>query len=160
MICGLDISTSRIGMNIYYKNGNLSYRTYTFRKEQSHKERRQIILSLVNDMKVKTIFCEEVRLFSFGGTVGKKRNFINVGTMLRLYSILTTLIDNGINVYTMNSRSWKSRILKPAGFEQSKEGSVLFVKHKYGIDVNHDVADAICQSLYAKKFKNMCKKID
>jgi hypothetical protein len=106
-------------------------------------------------MKVKTIYCEEVRLFSFGG-----RNFINMKTILRLYSILTTLIDNDIKVYTINSRSWKSRILKPAGYEKSKEGSVKYILNKYNIEVNHDIADAICQAEYAKKFKSLCKEID
>ena len=155
MICGLDISTARIGLCIYKNRYNIIYRTYTFNKTQSHKERRHIILSIVKDMKIKEVYVEEVRLFSFGG-----RNFINTKTIFRLLSILITLLDNNIKIYTINARSWKSRILKPAGFDKSKEGSINYVKYKYKINVNHDTADAICIAEYASKFKSMCKKFD
>lgn len=154
MICGLDISTKRIGLCVIGKNG-IAIRTQTFFDKQSHTERRHIILSMLKDMKVKRVYVEEVRLFSFRG-----RNFINTKTIFRLLSILITLIDNNIKIYTINARSWKTRILKYNGFDKSKDGSVKYIKHKYNIDVNHDVADSICIAEYARKYKDMTKKFE
>ena len=161
MIVGLDISTKRIGLCAIGKNG-IAVRTQTFFDKQSHTERRHIILSMLRDMKIKRVFVEEVRLFSFSPPKGKfkGRNFINTKTIFRLLSILITLIDNEIEVYTINARSWKSRILKKQGFDKSKDGSVKYVKYKYNIDVNHDTADAICIAEYAKKFKEMTRRFE
>ena len=152
MVCGLDISTKRIGICALHKVG-FAIRTQTFNANQSHKERRHIILSMLKDIGVKKVYVEEVRLFSFKG-----RNFINTKTIFRLLSILVTLIDNDIEVYTINARSWKTRILKYNGFDKTKEGSVKYVKHKYNIDVNHDVADSICIAEYVRLYPEMPKE--
>lgn len=163
--CGIDISTRRIGIAIVDDDENLvAYKTESLASIPSHKERRRCIVEslydLVDDFGIDEILTEEVRLFSYGG-----RNFINFNTIFRLLACIVSIIDNiDASILTIGVRSWKSKILtgRPylKGSKSGKEGAVRFIKDKYGIDVNHDLADSICIALFLKRHRDKCKVLE
>ncbi len=106
------------------------------------------------------VFVERVRTFSNG--------FISTATIAELAALTKFIIqgvkqyDPEIKVYSVDTRAWKSQILKDAS--ASKDPAIRFVNdlltlQRYGIvgsnqtyftapDVNGDEADAVCIGLY------------
>jgi len=173
LYCGLDISSVRIGISVINDLEEIILsQTYKFTDLDSQFDKRMILKNMVmkvlKSCKLNIIFLEEVRLFSYGG---KGNYFISEKAIFRLLSLIITLMNEEIKVYKINSRSWKSRILrgpkkvlnkqknKKSGTD--KQESVKFIQEVYNINVNHDQADSICIAIYARRFgEEMAKLID
>lgn len=162
--CGIDISSKRIGITVINSLEEIKIsQTYKFCENQTQLDKRLIFKKLVMQIlkvyKINSVYLEEVRLFSYGGSSGKY--FISEKAIFRLLSMIITLMNANIQVYKINSRSWKSRILKHGGYTTDKKGSQEYIADKYKIKVNHDQADSICISIYALRFgTSMAKLID
>jgi len=155
MFLGVDISTKRVGIGLIDNLENIHCAlTYSF--SNSHNEQRHVFSKIIKQIKdefnINNAYFEEVRLISFKG-----RNFINLQTIYRLHSCITIIQLNDLETYQINARSWKCRILKSHGFDKSKQGSIDYIKYRYGIDYNHDLCDALCIAIYAKRYKDMPK---
>jgi Holliday junction resolvasome RuvABC endonuclease subunit len=141
MILGIDYSTVRAGVSVIDSKGNLvAYETVLLDNPHlSHKQKRKYLIKsikhLIEGLPVKIAVIESVRLFH--------HSFISMKTIYALIAVSTAIVDNlDIQVYTIDTRSWKKGVLGSA--KATKEDSVRFVKRKYGIDVDHDLADSVC----------------
>lgn len=116
-----------------------------------HKIRRQIIKRYLKYFNPDFIVMESVRLFH--------RNFINIDAIKRLGGITYLVIDFfDCKSYSIDVRSWKKLILGSAKVE--KEKSIYYVKKKYDIITNNDMADSICIAECGLRFKNRLKEIE
>lgn len=163
--CGVDISSERIGISIVNELEEvLVSQTYRFYKE-TQKEKRMIlkkfVLRLTKEFEIKKVYLESVRLMStYKDKTGKTKTFISEKGIFRLVSLVVTLMNEDIEVYKVSPISWKTRILKWAGFDGGKESSINFVEKKYNLILNHDQADSICIALFAKRYEVDTELID
>lgn len=129
------------------------------------KEVRASLRSLVHQLDEKyhfdKIIVERVRTFSKG--------FISTNVIIELGSLIKFVID-GVEapVYSVDTRSWKSKVVGRAdatkeqtvdkimervtrdGFFAKQERKTLHIDTSVEVmEINHDVADAICIALYA-----------
>ena len=115
---------------------------------------------MLNDYAIDVAIFETVRLFAKGS--------INLDTIMSLCRLQTTIINEFstvFDIYSVDVRSWKSRILGSASAD--KMDSVSFIhrkfpnveiidetthpkKHTIEYALNHDLADAICLSMSCK----------
>ena len=125
---------------------------------KSHKARRYEIKSrLCFDFSCENnpdfIVVESVRLFH--------HNFINLDAIKRLGGIIYLIVDfYNCPVYQIDTRSWKKIILGSSKVE--KDYSTIYIKGKYDIIGNNDLADSVCLAEcgmiinhYREKFKRI-----
>jgi len=149
-ILGVDISTSNIGfcqmsLNELYAT-SLKLNNYA-----SHKDRRKLIRAYLAYFKPNYVVLESVRLFHKG--------FVNIDVIKRLGGIIYLIVDFfDCKVYSIDVRSWKKLILGSA--KVGKEMSVKYVKKKYDIITNNDMADAICIAECGLNFKYRLKEVE
>lgn len=139
IVLGVDYSTKRCGFTVMDSFYTILFcQTATF-ENKTHKEIRlkisEIVTNLINEYNVDFILLEKVRLFSRGS--------ISFDAVYQLAGIVASIVNvSSVPVYSVDVRAWKYRILGSA--KASKEDAVNYVKQKYNIDHNHDVADSIC----------------
>ncbi len=139
IVLGVDYSTKRCGFTVMDSFCTILFcQTATF-ENQTHKEIRlkiaEIVVNLIREYNVDFVLLEKVRLFSRGS--------ISFDAVYQLASIVSSIVNiSTVPVYSVDVRSWKVRILGSA--KASKEDAVRYVKQKYNIDHNHDVADSVC----------------
>lgn len=90
---------------------------------------------------------EKSNTISFG--VPKQEGLNNIKTFKTLAWLQGILLgwckEEGIKTYTMFSSTWKSYCgIKGGTSAVQKQGSIDFVKKNFGLEVQSDVADAIC----------------
>lgn len=140
MILGIDFSTARVGLAVMDAKGKIfNCDTFDLSKTKSHKERRKILVKRANefihDYACNVVIIEKVRLFHHG--------FISLATIERLVQMSGAIIDGcPVPVYSIDTRSWKKAVLGSA--KATKDDSVAYVNRVYQMEVNHDLADAIC----------------
>ena len=159
---GVDYSTRRVGIAIINEKGELLVaKVESLERFRSHKRKRLWIAKLIRDLEkeyfVGIIVVEAVRLFS-----GRGIPRIQFETILRLQSVITTINDKvSSQMFAIETRSWKARIIPAKLRKGGKEVSVKYVKEKYGIDTVHDLADAIClaECEHNPRAKQMLKEV-
>ena len=149
-VLGIDLSTQNIAfcqMNINELFG-FSIQLNRFGR---HKVRRQITRECLEYFEPDYVIMENIRLFHKG--------FINVEAIKRLGGITYLVIDFfNCKSYSVDVRSWKKYILGSAKVE--KDYSMYYVKEKYNIITNNDMADAICLAECGLRFKDKLKEIE
>jgi Holliday junction resolvasome RuvABC endonuclease subunit len=87
-----------------------------------------------------------------------KQSFINIHAIKKL-AIITAVIEDSFNCPTMqvDVRSWKTAIFGTS--KVKKNYSEVYIKQKYDIIVNNDLADAICIAETGLYFPEKLKEI-
>lgn len=162
-VLGIDLGgASRNGLALYSnKDKKLLYHKTIKRYEASSnlEHRNNVIMEMktINEeYGIDIIIFEAIRLFSYGK--------IQLQTILSLNKMQTTIINEFsdiCDIYQVDVRSWKSRVLGSANADKSF--SLMYIKNKYPnvniydeiyhpriketeIQLNHDICDAICIS--------------
>ena len=162
-VLGIDIGgASRNGLALYSNtNKKLLYHDTIKRYEaKNNLEHRTNVISemkkIDDEFGIDIIIFEAIRLFSYGK--------IQLQTILSLNKMQTMIVNefsNICDIYQVDVRSWKSRVLGSANADKSF--SLMYVKNKYPnvniydeiyhpriketeIQLNHDLCDAICIS--------------
>lgn len=162
-VLGIDIGgASRNGLALYSNtNKKLLYHETIKRYEaKNNLEHRTNVISemkkIDDEFGIDIIIFEAIRLFSYGK--------IQLQTILSLNKMQTMIVNefsNICDIYQVDVRSWKSRVLGSANADKSF--SLMYVKNKYPnvniydeiyhpriketeIQLNHDLCDAICIS--------------
>lgn len=162
-VLGIDLGgASRNGLALYSNNDkkllyNKTIKRYEAKTNLEH--RNNVIAEMKkinNEYGIDIIIFESVRLFS--------RGKIALQTILSLNKMQTTIINEFsdiCDIYQVDVRSWKSRVLGSANVDKSF--SLRWVKNKYPevniydkiyhprnketeLQLNHDICDAICIS--------------
>ena len=146
-ILGIDPSYKRTGFAVVEDGKLQHYASLDLKKTKTKKEKREWIKNTIRiiegtcwpDKKIDKIVIERTRLYS--------RGFISMKTVIALGSLISTVIDGtDLDVYSVDSRSFKSRVIGRASC--SKEEVIGWAKSKFGVDVNEDEADAIAIAFY------------
>lgn len=141
---GIDQSSENSGIAV--ANDNEELIDYTSVRLDGFKTSRAKRKMLKNTVKLyvdrydpEMAVIERVRMFS--------QNFVSLKTIISLGSLVVAIDDAvDIDLYSVDTRSWKSRVVGEA--DASKEETVEYIKNKFNVEVNHDIADAICIALY------------
>lgn len=186
-ICiGIDQSYKNTGWSICKDDKVIEYGNIPLEHIGNNSEKRNIVNSTVEQLIVKSlsevnqmshkviVIVERIRLRSQG--------FLNINYIQSTAALIINIVDiakkYNINVYSVDTRSWKSNIVgsskgkkkqilitkgknkgKYRTITDNKTDTMDYVKNNLGIDTkgDDDVADAICISKYAFLTKNKRK---
>lgn len=149
----VDQSYSRTGIGISEDNKLIYGESFDLSKFSNNTQKRiflsRLLKSLVMYNDVDIVLVERARTFSGSG----QGHFISTRTIKAFGTMISTIVDAvfPLPVYSVDTRSWKSKVLGSAS--ASKDDAVKFVK-KFGFEIDHDGADALCMALYP-----FCKNI-
>ena len=162
-VLGIDLGgASRNGLALYSNEDKklLYHKTIKRYEASSNLEHRNNVImemkTINEEYGIDIIIFEAIRLFSYGK--------IQLQTILSLNKMQTTIINEFsdiCDIYQVDVRSWKSRVLGSANADKSF--SLMHIKNKYPnvniydeiyhpriketeIQLNHDICDAICIS--------------
>ena len=149
-VLGVDLSTANIGF-CQLSISELYGFSIQLNRYGGHKIRRKIIKEYLKYFNPDYVVMENVRLFH--------QNFINIDAIKRLGGLTYLIIDFfDCKSYSIDVRSWKKLILGSA--KVKKDYSIEYVKNKYDIITNNDMADSICIAEVGLRFKNRLKEIE
>lgn len=173
IIIGIDESYTRTGLSIAVDGELIKVGSLSFKGLKSKSQKRKalsLILSKVIPqclLKAKSvaIIVERIRTFSGGGKGGQSMLSIPYikATGALIGSIVDVAEEYGIRVYSVDTRSWKSKIVgtsKPKNGDNKlptieyvctlgfKEAITLKPNRKGIIKMNDDAADSACIALY------------
>lgn len=142
----LDLSSRSTGYAIKENDELIDYGCITQPSNKNYIERIYIItkeiMEIIKKYKIKTVYCEEVR---FGDT-----NIHTFKTLMYLQSHIvceTYMYDKEINFIFFQPSEHRAAVGIKTGRgvtrDQCKAAAICYVKNKYSIDVNDDIADAI-----------------
>ncbi len=158
-VLGIDQSYSRIGMAVLSSNkGLVDHRSVDLSKLLTDTQKRLAVKEITNhwllSYRIKLVAVERVRLFA--------GHYVSQQTAIRLASMTAYIVDactcnyqhlrNGevihkpIPVVSAHTQSWKKTVLGSG--KATKADAVKWVKETFDVEVNHDVADAICMCAY------------
>lgn len=165
IVVGIDQSYSSTGISICADGKLIKVSSIKFKASHVNSDKRKIlrcklthILGKVSQMSSQCIvICERIRTFS-GGFLSTKY-MTSTGALVAL--IVDVAFEFNINVYSVDTRSWKSKIVgttKPDSAGNRKGPTIKFVE-SLGFDVsyetrrgntkyNDDAADSACIALY------------
>lgn len=178
IVIGIDQSYTRTGISIaadgrLLKVSSINYRGCTI-KSTKRKELAKVLTKVIELNKHKAsemvILCERIRTFSHGskkqepGAEPNAGMFISTNYIKATGALIAIIVDTayeyGIEVYSADTRSWKSRIVGSSKKIKGdpKLATVMHVK-KLGFDVSSlnkkqavvyddDAADSACIALY------------
>lgn len=152
-ILALDLSTKSSGIAIF-ENENLIYYNCISSSSTDLIKRINImkdgIKEILNKYKIDTIVLEEVRPEGGYGVGNQKTH----KALMWLQAAIAFLVHdefNNLPIEYIYPSSWRAKlgIKNGRGIKRTtlKEADVAFVKEKYNIDANDDIADAICIGL-------------
>lgn len=147
-IIGIDASTKSFGISLFQDNKLIAYDCFTASSTDLIKRIQKIINELDNFLSqyplVEKIIMEEVL---------PEKNLTNIKThkaLMYMQAAVIFLIHEKypkINIEFMYPGTWRSkcgiRLGRGIKREKQKELDIQFVKEKYNINVNDDIADAI-----------------
>lgn len=177
IVIGLDQSYTRTGVSIAVDGKLVKVSSTKFKgcknKSEKRKHIRQLLTTILeknqNKAKEMVIHCERVRTFSHsskrsGGKGGGSSQedmgsgqemFISTNYIKATGALIATIVDTaydfGLEVYSVDTRSWKAQVVgssKSKG-KDKKALTLEFVKH-LGFDMGNDddAADSACIALY------------
>ena len=171
IIIGVDQSYTRTGISIAADGKLLKVSSIAFRGHRSKSDKRKALSGMIrrilslNASKAHSVrlICERIRTFSYAGKGrdGKGKSFLNINYIKCTGALIATLVDVsaefGIEVYSVDTRSWKSKIVGTS--KGGKEPTLKYVK-SIGFDCgkNDDAADSACIALYGFHPKAILKK--
>ena len=142
-ILGIDPSYKRTGFAIIGNEKLLGYNSLDLKEVKTKKAKRVMIKAFIkkveNMYQPDKIVIERTRLFS--------RGFVSMKTVIALGSLITAVVDaTDLDVYSVDSRSFKSRVIGKANC--SKDDVIRWATFKFEINPNEDEADAIAIAFY------------
>ena len=162
IILGIDASYTRTGIAISEDGKLKAVKSIKFKgikgKPAKRANLRAKIAKYIAAYSPDMIVVERTRQFSTGD-----KSFIALNMIKTGISLLTTIIDiayeNGIPVYSVDTRSWKKVVVgssKPDKYGNKKQPTIDYVK-TLGFEVydDDDAADAACISLYYDRAKKL-----
>jgi hypothetical protein len=181
IVIGIDQSYTKTGISVCADNKLLMVKSINYKGIKSHpdkrKEVRRVLIRLIkkaSKMALQTIIImERIRTFNTAQTKGKKKgcfgglnpNYIKITGAL-IGTIIDTAYESDIQVYSVDSRSWKSKIVGSSKARTTKDGKRdakgdtikyiqtlgfdLFIRtDRNGNDIyDDDAADSACIALY------------
>lgn len=151
IVLGIDQSYTDTGISISADGIPLKYKSIRFKGCKTKTEKRALLSAEVskiiqmNKDKAKefVIIVERIRQFSKG--------FMSMNYIICTASLISCIVDiaykYGIEVYSVDTRSWKAKIVGKANTD--KDFTLEYVNRRYKLDITNDnIADAICISLY------------
>ena len=145
-ILSIDPSTKSTGVAIFEDGKLISYKCISATSENLFKRIRKMqeeIRTLIETEKINAIYIEDVLPEDVKGnrTVFKALMYLQ-GYLCEVFK------DFGITPIFYFPNEWRSKLGIHTGRgvvrESLKPQDIAFVKRKYGIEVNDDIADAIC----------------
>jgi len=165
IVIGIDESYKRTGISIAADGKLLKVTSISFRSSDKPSDKRKKISNIIHQIISKNvsksnemvIIVERVRTFSQG--------FLSTNYIKATAALIATIVDTAykfdIEVYSVDTRSWKAKIVgtsKPkitkGNNKDTKAPTLEYVK-KLGFDVDDDAADSACIALYGFLQKNM-----
>lgn len=162
---GIDQSYTRTGISVAVDGKLKLVTSIEFKNCKCNTDKREKIkkalMGLIEKLQKRTnkliIICERIRLFSQG--------FINQSYLSSTGALIATIVDTahiyGVDVFSVDTRSWKSQVIGSSKSEacDKKLETIKFVK-TLGFDVGHrnkngmiqfddDASDSACIALYA-----------
>ena len=169
---GIDQSYSDTGIAVSIDGSPVKWTNEKFKgcKNNTEKRRRleerlrKLFTICTNKTKDVIIIIERIRTFTGGSQApnfGLRPTYLK-STGALIATVVDTAYDFGLKVYSVDTRSWKSKVVGKANKGKdatAKDATIRFVKKEYGIDVsyvnkngdtryNDNIADAVCISLY------------
>lgn len=153
IVLGIDESYQCTGMSVA-ENGKLLYvKSWSLRKYKNKTLKRAriqyVLRRYIEKFSPNIILVERIRVFSQGFM---SKNYLTATGAL-IATIVDTAYEYDIPVYSVDTRSWKSKVVgtsksdKKDGKKETKQKTMDFVK-ALGFDVDNDAADSACISLY------------
>ena len=143
-MCSIDSSSKKTGIAIY-KNGKYkNYRLLDYSNDKNMESRFKKmsvgILNTLDELNPDIIYIEETVVL---------RNASTQRFLTRLQGVVYAwCIKHNCEFNTIRPTSWRKLLKLPQGKnikrEQLKQEAIDYVKEKYNIEVNDDIADAIC----------------
>lgn len=181
IVIGIDQSYTKTGISVCADSKLLMVKSINYKGLKSHTEKRKevkrVLIKLIkkaSKMALKTIIImERIRTFNAAQSKGKKKggfgglnpNYIKITGAL-IGTIIDTAYDLDVPVYSVDTRSWKSKIVGSSKARTTKDGKRdakgetieyvqklgfdLFIRtDKNGNDIyDDDAADSACIALY------------
>lgn len=167
MICiGIDQSYTDTGIAISKDGIPIKWISENFKKCKNKPEKRirlktrlESLYSTINDKYSNEeilVIVERIRTFTKGKDL--RPNYLK-STGALIATIVDESYKQGHKVYSVDTRSWMSRVIGKGNKKKIEKPSIDFVKTKFGIDVkyitktgltkyNDNISDAICISQY------------
>lgn len=146
IIISLDQALVNTGYAIFKNNKLQSYGSFNIKKSlpieerlyQLHKELCNVS-NIADDEKIDLLVMEDIQLQMGDVTTYKKLAYVQA-------SIMLWCLFQGVKFEIYAPTHWRSVL--GGGFgkkrEEQKQNAIFYVKNNFGIDVDSDVADAIC----------------
>lgn len=156
-VVSIDESSSRCGFAVVEKERRLIFaQSLSFSDKLSHKERRKQIVSFLQEL-IKTYMPDAIIVERIREHTSKKdgsgETYRGKDTVIVFNRIIGSIVDAvDLHVYSVHTASWRSRMIGSKSAD--KEASVMAAKWEFGIDVDHDTAEAIYIGL-----SSFCKDI-
>lgn len=162
IIMGIDASYARTGLAIAEDGELKAVKSIKFKGLKKKPEKRanlkMKVENYIKKYQPEMIVVERTRQFSTND-----KSFIALNMIKTGISLLTIIIDvayeNGIPVYSVDTRSWKKVVVgssKPDKYGNKKQPTIDYVK-SLGFEVydDDDAADAACIALYYDRAKKL-----
>lgn len=160
-ILALDLSTKSTGLAVFEDGKLIEYKCIVAEGANLFKRIDKILAKLeevLSAHKINEVYIEDV----YPEDVHHNQNVYRALIYLQGF-VCHTLDKYSLSPYYFTSSEWRKKCGIKTGprvkREILKEKDILFVKDTYGVDVNDDIADAICIG-YAALHKNDNNKID
>ncbi len=161
IVIGIDQSYTRTGISIAADGKLLKVTSIDFKGLRFKSEKRKHLYNIINKIIILNkskanemlLICERIRTFT-GGTKLRPNYLKTTGALIAV--IVDAAFKHGIEVYSADTRSWKSQIVGTS--KGGKMPTIQFVK-RLGFDVsykdkkgnikyNDDASDSACIALY------------
>ena len=144
-VLAIDQSYTRMGVAIVEDGVIIHADSHKFKKGKPARKRKTVREGtdrIIRQHGIEVVLVERVRIFA--------GSFISTKTMFMLAGLTSSIIDvayeNNLPTYSIDTRSWKAKIL--GNHKASKHDAVRFILDNHGISLDHDAADAACIGLY------------
>lgn len=172
IVIGIDQSYTRTGISIAADGKLMKVTSTNFRGCKNNSEKRKHLVNIIhriiksNQQKAisLTILCERIRTFTGGDKL--RPNYLK-STGALVATIVDTAYEYGIDVYSVDTRSWKSKIVGTCKNKEAENKKLETVEYVMGLgfDVSRvntkgntvyddDAADSACIALYGFLPKN------
>lgn len=150
-ILALDLSTKSSGWSVFEEGNLIDYGCISSASTDLIK--RIFIMSngieeVLNKYEIKKIIVEEVRPEGGGGVGNQKTHKALMWLQAKIAFLIYEKFNKKIEIEYIYPSSWRASIgIKTGrGIKRTslKQADIDFVKEKYNLDVNDDIADAIC----------------
>lgn len=183
IVIGIDQSYTASGISIAIDGKLIRVSSTNYKGLSSRSEKRKHLVSIINRLLTKAsreapeivILCERIRTFSSGGSKrkgfgGKEPQGLNPGYLKMTGALIASIVDlaadYNVKVYSVDTRSWKSKVVGNSKARKGKDGKRdtktetvefitklgfdLFIRtNKNGKDLfDDDAADSGCIALY------------